>query len=48
MNKVELVLINEAENCTIYTIQFLTETNSEFERFYNKFKDYAFQKKYLS
>ncbi len=41
MSEVELVLVNGADNCTIYTIQFLTETNSEFECFYNKFKDEA-------
>lgn len=39
MTKAELLLIQEAKNCTFYTIQFLTENESEFERFYNKFKD---------
>ncbi len=39
MSEAELILVNEARNCTFYTIQFLTENNSEFERFYNKFKD---------
>lgn len=39
MSGLELLLVNEANNCTIYTIQFLSETDSEFERFYNKFKD---------
>lgn len=41
MSEVELLLINESDSCTIYTIQFLTETDSEFERFYNKFKEDA-------
>ena len=41
MSELELLLVNEADNCTIYTIQFLSETDSEFERFYNKFKDDA-------
>lgn len=27
--------------CTIYTIQFLSESDSEFERFYTRFKDDA-------
>ena len=39
MTKAELLLVQQAKNCTIYTIQFLTEDESEFERFYNKFKD---------
>ena len=39
MSEAELILINEAKNCTLYTIQFLTENESEFEQFYNKFKD---------
>lgn len=41
MSEAELLLVNEADNCTIYTIQFLAETDSEFEQFYNKFKDDA-------
>lgn len=39
MREAELILVNEAKNCTLYTIQFLTENESEFEQFYNKFKD---------
>lgn len=39
MSEAELILVNEAKNCTLYTIQFLTENESEFEQFYNKFKD---------
>lgn len=38
MSEAELILVNDAKNCTMYTIQFLGETDSEFERFYNKFK----------
>lgn len=41
MSEIDLVLVNETDNCTIYTIQFQTESNTEFERFYNKFKDDA-------
>ena len=39
MSNAELILVNEAKSCTLYTIQFLSENESEFERFYNKFKD---------
>jgi hypothetical protein len=39
MSEAELILVNEAKNCTLYTIQFLSEDESEFEQFYNKFKD---------
>lgn len=41
MNNIDLVLVNESDNCTIYTIQFQNEDESEYERFYNKFKDDA-------
>lgn len=37
MNEVELYLINEGKNCTIYTLQFLRDTESEFEKFISKF-----------
>lgn len=33
--------MNNADGCTIYTIQFLSESDSEFERFYARFKDDA-------
>ncbi|MBQ4621818.1 MAG: hypothetical protein IJB28_04100 [Bacteroidaceae bacterium] len=41
MSEAELLLVNNANGCTIYTIQFLAENESEFERFYTKFKDDA-------
>lgn len=41
MSEVELLLVNNADGCTIYTIQFLSESDSEFERFYARFKDDA-------
>lgn len=41
MSEAELLLVNNADGCTIYTIQFLSESDSEFERFYAKFKDDA-------
>ncbi len=34
-----MILVNETKNCTLYTIQFLSNDESEFVRFYNKFKD---------
>lgn len=37
MSEVELVLINDTDKCTIYTIQFSEEAESEYERFYSKF-----------
>lgn len=39
MSEAQLILVNETTNCTLYTIKFLTNDVSEFENFYNKFKD---------
>jgi hypothetical protein len=39
MSEMELLLVNEGENCTLYTIQFMSEDKSEFERFYAKFNN---------
>ncbi len=39
MSNAELVLVNQAKECTLYTIQFLSDDETEFEKFYNKFKD---------
>lgn len=41
MSEAELLLVNNTEACTIYTIQFLSENESEYERFYTRFKDDA-------
>ena len=41
MSEAELIHVNNADGCTIYTIQFLSESDSEFERFYARFKDDA-------
>ncbi len=41
MGEVELYLISEGENCTIYTLQFLRDDESEFEKFVSKFIDSA-------
>lgn len=37
MSEVELILLNDTEKCTIYSIQFIAESESEYDRFYNKF-----------
>lgn len=37
MSEVELILLNEGRNCTLYTIQFISEDETEYEKFYNKF-----------
>ena len=39
MSEAELLLVKDAKYCTLYTIHFLTEEDSEFELFFNKFKD---------
>ncbi len=39
MSDAEIRLVKAAKNCTLYSIQFLSESESEFERFYAKFKD---------
>lgn len=41
MSEVELLLVNEGDRCTVYTIQFLSEEESEFEKFVSKFKEDA-------
>lgn len=41
MSEVELFLIKDGENCTIYTLQFLRDVESEFEKFIAKFRDDA-------
>lgn len=37
MSEVELILLNEGNQCTLYSIQFTSENSSEYERFYEKF-----------
>ena len=39
MNEAELRLVKSTESCTMYSIQFLSEDQSEFEKFYAKFKE---------
>lgn len=41
MSEVELYLIQEGENCTIYTLQFLRDVEAEFEKFVTKFREDA-------
>ncbi len=41
MSEVELLLVNSSESCTMYTIQFLTDDKSEFEKFVAKFRNDA-------
>lgn len=33
MSEAELVLLDQNENCTVYTIQFLSDDLNEFEKF---------------
>lgn len=48
MSEVELYLISESDNCTIYTLQFLRDIESEFEKFVSKFRnDAEFNEDYL-
>ena len=37
MSEVELILLEEGNQCTLYSIQFNSEDTSEYVRFYNKF-----------
>lgn len=41
MGEVELYLIKDGKNCTIYTLQFLRDVESEFEKFVAKFREDA-------
>lgn len=38
MSEVELFMIDQGENCTVYTLQFLRDADNEFEKFVAKFK----------
>ncbi|MEZ3550779.1 hypothetical protein [uncultured Duncaniella sp.] len=39
MSEVELLLLDQSENCTVYTIQFLSDDLNEFEKFVVKFQN---------
>lgn len=54
MSEVELLLLDQSENCTVYTIQFLSDDLNEFEKFVSKFqadgelnKDYRIIAKFI-
>lgn len=54
MSEIELLLLEQSENCTVYTIQFLSDDLSEFEKFVAKFqadgelnKDYRIIAKFI-
>jgi len=54
MGEVELLLLDQSENCTVYTIQFLSDELNEFEKFVAKFqtdgelnKDYRIIAKFI-
>lgn len=38
MSELELLLLDQTENCTVYTIQFLSDDLNEFEKFVAKFR----------
>lgn len=41
MSEVELLLLSGSDSCTVYTIQFLSDDQSEFEKFVDKFRQDA-------
>lgn len=41
MSEVELLLVTSSDNCTVYTIQFLSDEQTEFEKFIAKFRNDA-------
>lgn len=41
MSEVELLLVNSSDRCTMYTIHFLNDEESEFEKFILKFREDA-------
>lgn len=54
MSELELLLLDQTENCTVYTIQFLSDDHNEFEKFVAKFqadgelnKDYRIIAKFI-
>ena len=54
MSELELLLLDQSDNCTVYTIQFLADDLNEFEKFVTKFqtdcelnKDYRIIAKFI-
>lgn len=41
MSEIELLFVTSGERCTIYTIQFLSDEQNEFEKFIAKFRNNA-------
>lgn len=41
MSEVELLLVGSGDNCTVYTIRFLSDNASEFQKFLSKFRESA-------
>ena len=41
MSEAELIRLNYNRECALYSIQFLTEDEAEYERFYNRFEEDA-------
>lgn len=41
MSEVELLLVTSSESCTLYTIQFLSDEQTEFDKFISKFRSDA-------
>lgn len=41
MSEVELLLVTSSDSCTVYTIQFLSDEQTEFEKFIAKFRNNA-------
>lgn len=39
MREAELILFDQSENCTVYSIRFLADEDSEIEKFYARFKE---------
>lgn len=38
MSEIELLLLDQSENCTVYTIHFMSDELNEFEKFVKKFQ----------
>ena len=38
MSELELYLLDQTENCTVYNIQFFSDNLNEFEKFVTKFQ----------
>ena len=41
MSELELILLTNSDNCTLYTIKFLEDSQNEFQKFVSKFREDA-------